>query len=173
VTISKIFGIPAHPLFVHVPVVLIPLVGIGAIAMALSGRVRDQFGWLILAVGIVAGISTQFAIMSGQALRHSVPQSAELHRHTHIAESIRPLILLLFLVALAVMLLDRRTRGAWPFSGREPGRPLGSLIRIGLIAVTVVVAVGTNVRLFQIGDSGAKATWQRVHLVPAGRGPRP
>jgi uncharacterized membrane protein len=166
VTISKIFGLPAHPLFVHVPVVLIPLVGIGAIAMAFSGRVRNQFGWLVLGVGVVAGISTQFAIMSGQALRHSVPQSAELRRHTHIAESIRPLILLLFLVALAVMLLDRRTRGAWPFSGREPGRAIGSIARTCLIALTVVVAVGTNVRLFQIGDSGAKATWQRVHLVP-------
>ena len=116
-TISRVFGLPAHPLFVHVPVVLIPLVGIGAIAMALSARVRDQFGWLVLAVGVVAGISTQFAIESGQALRHRVPQSAELTRHAHIAESIRPLILLLFLVALAVMLLDRRTRGAWPFSG--------------------------------------------------------
>jgi uncharacterized membrane protein len=169
VTISKIFGIPAHPLFVHVPVVLIPLVGIGAIAMALSGRVRNQFGWLVLGVGIVAGISTQFAIMSGQALRHHVPQSAELSRHVHIAESIRPLILLLFLVALTVMLIDRRARGAWPFSRREAGRPPGSITRACLIAVTVVVAVGTNVRLFQIGDSGAKATWQRVHLVPEPR----
>lgn len=29
VTFSKIFGLPAHPLFVHVPVVLIPLVAFG------------------------------------------------------------------------------------------------------------------------------------------------
>jgi uncharacterized membrane protein len=169
VTISRVFGLPAHPLFVHVPVVLIPLVGIGAIAMAFSGRVRNQFGWLVLGVGVVAGISTQFAIMSGQALRRRGPQSAELRRHAHIAESIRPLILFLFLVALVVMLLDRRTRGAWPFSGREAGRPLGSIARAALIAVTIVVAVGTNVRLFQIGDSGAKATWQRVHLLPEPR----
>ena len=74
----------------------------------------------MLAIGIIAGLSTQFAIESGQALRHSVPQSAALHRHVHIASQIRPLILLLFL--------------------------------------------GTNVRLLQIGDRGAKATWQRVHL---------
>ena len=46
--ISKLFGLPAHPLFVHVPVVLIPLVGIGAIAMAFSARVRDRYGWLVL-----------------------------------------------------------------------------------------------------------------------------
>lgn len=163
-TITKAFGVPAHPLFVHVPVVLIPLVALGAIAMGCSGRVRDRFGWLVLGFGVVAGLSTQLAIESGKAMRRHVPQSAELRRHVHIAESIRPLILLLFLVALVVMLLDRRTRAAWPFSGRAQTRELGRIGRACLIGVTVIVAVGTNVRLFQIGDSGAKATWQRVHL---------
>ena len=115
-------------------------------------------------------MSTQLAIESGQALRRHVPQTAELRRHVHIAESIRPLILLLFLVALGVMLVDRRARGAWPFAGRE-ARDVGRVGWAALIGLTVVVAVVTNVRLFQIGDSGAKATWQRVHLieVPAGQ----
>ena len=169
-TISKIFGLPAHPLFVHVPVVLIPLTAIGAIAMACSARVRDRFGWLILAIGVVAGLSTQLAIESGKALKHSVAQSAALRQHTHTAESIRPLILLLFIVALVVMLLDRRSRARWPFAAGRPSRALGRAARAGLVALTVVVAVGTSVRLFQIGDSGAKATWQRVHFVPNPRG---
>jgi hypothetical protein len=161
--ISKLFGLPAHPLFVHLPVVLIPLVGIGAIAMACSARVRERYGWLVLAVAIVGGISVQLAIGSGEQLKHSVPRSAALTRHVHIASSLRPLILLLFLVALAIMLIDRRSLGAWPFA-RSSSSSTGSLTRSALIALTVVVAVGTNVRLFQIGDSGAKATWQRVHL---------
>jgi hypothetical protein len=168
--ISKLFGLPAHPLFVHVPVVLIPLVGIGAIAMACSARARDRYGWLVLAVAVVAGISTQLASGSGHALRHSVPQSAALRRHVHIASSNRPLILLLFLVALAVMLFDRRARGAWPFSHMGARSSFGPLIRMAVIAVTVGVAVGTNVRLFQIGDSGAKATWQRIHIRSDGSG---
>jgi hypothetical protein len=61
------------------------------------------------------------------------------------------------------MLIDRRSRGAWPFA-RASSSSMGRLTRGALIALTVVVAAGTNVRLFQIGDSGAKATWQRVHL---------
>jgi hypothetical protein len=159
-----LFGLPAHPLFVHLPVVLIPLVAFGAIAMACSARVRDRYGWLVLAIAVVAGLSTQLAIGSGEALRHSVPQSAELRSHTHIAESIRPLILLLFLVAAGIMLLDRRARGSWPFA--RAGRPTATStsIRVGVIALTALVAMITNVRLFQIGDSGAKATWQRVHI---------
>jgi uncharacterized membrane protein len=170
VNITKVFGLPAHPLFVHIPVVLIPLTAIGAIAMACSAWVRDRFGWLVLAIAIVAGLSTQLAIESGKALRHSVPQSAALRQHTHTAETVRPLILLLFVVALVVMLHDRRARAAWPFTGRNPSGDLRAAARIAVIALTVVVAVGTSVRLFQIGDSGAKATWQRVHFVPNARG---
>jgi len=166
VTISKIFGLPAHPLFVHVPVVLIPLTAMGAIAMACSASVRDRFGWLVLALGVVAGLSTQLAIESGKALRHSVPQSAALRQHTHTAESIRPLILLLFIVALVVMLLDRRSRSAWPFAGRAQSSDPAPALRFVVLALTIVVAVVTTARLFQIGDSGAKATWQRVHFVP-------
>jgi uncharacterized membrane protein len=167
-TPEKVFGLPAHPLFVHVPVVLIPLVAIGAIAMACSASVRERFGWLVLAFGVIAGVSTQLAIDSGQVLRQHVPRSAELDRHVHIAESLRPLILLLFLVTLAVMLIDRRTRGAWPFAGREPSSGVGRAGAAVLIVVTVLVAVGTTVRLFQIGDSGAKATWHQVHFTDGG-----
>jgi hypothetical protein len=151
-------------LFVHVPVVLIPLVGLGAIAMACSARARERYGWLVLTLAVVAGISTQLAIGSGEELRDSVAKSAALRRHVNIASSIRPLILLLFLVALAIMLVDCRARGAWPFSRVGARSSFGSWTRAGVIAVTLVVAVGTNVRLFQIGDSGAKATWQRVHI---------
>lgn len=131
--------------------------------MACSAWVRDRYGWLVLGVAIVAGISVQLAIGSGQALRHSVRRSAALTRHVHIASSLRPLILALFLIALALMLIDRRTPGAWPFSSARSSSTR-ALTRAGVIALTVVVAVGTNVRLFQIGDSGAKATWQRVHI---------
>jgi hypothetical protein len=144
--------------------VLIPLVGLGAIAMACSARVRDRYGWFVLALAIVAGLSVQLAVESGQALRRSVRQSAALRRHVQIGESVRPLILLLFLVALSAMLADRRSRGAWPFSRAGWPATIRPLLRAGTIALTVVVAVGTNVRLFQIGDSGAKATWERVHL---------
>ena len=133
--------------------------------MACSARARERYGWLVFAAAIVAGLSVQLAIGSGEALRHSVRESASLRRHVHIASSLRPLILLLFLIAVAIMLIDRPSLGAWPFA-RAGSSSMGTPGRGALIALTVVVAVGTNVRLFQIGDSGAKATWQRIHLRP-------
>ena len=162
--ISKFAGLPAHPLFVHLPVVLIPLVAIGAVAMALSARARERLGWVVLALAIVAGLSTQLAIGSGQALQDSVQKSTALDHHIAIAESIRPLALLLFLVALAVMLIDRRALGRWPFHD-QPARTVPAAAKAAAVALTLLVSVGTCVRLYDIGDSGAKATWQNTHLV--------
>jgi hypothetical protein len=142
---------------------LIPLVGIGAIAMAVSARARERLGWIVLALAVVAGISTQLAITSGQALQDHVPRSADLRHHVDIAESIRPLILALFLATLLLMLVDRRTRGSWPFTDAQPKAvPVATSVAMGIVAV--VFAVGANFRLVQIGDSGAKATWGRVNL---------
>ena len=165
--ILKFAGLPAHPLFVHIPVVLLPLVAVGTIAMVFSARARDRVGWVVLGLGIVAGLSTQLAIGSGKALQDSVAKSAALDHHIAIAESIRPLALLLFLVGLAVMLIDRRARAAWPFRHQQAQSP-PTWITAGLAGVTVVVAVVSCVRLYQIGDSGAKATWQSTHLVSSG-----
>jgi hypothetical protein len=166
--ISKFAGLPAHPLFVHIPVVLLPLVAIGTVAMAFSARIRDRLGWVILGLSIVAGLSTQLAIGSGKALVDSVPKSSALDRHVAIAESIRPLALLLFLVALGVMLIDRRTRTDWPFRRRSQMTPPVWVSPV-LAALTAVVALATCARLYQIGDTGAKATWQNTHLVSTPR----
>ncbi|MEY2461104.1 MAG: hypothetical protein QOG30_2934 [Acidimicrobiaceae bacterium] len=162
--ITKFAGLPAHPLFVHIPVVLLPLVAIGAIGMALSARIRDRLGWVVLVLSIIAGLSTQLAIGSGKALVDSVTKSSALDQHVAIAESIRPLALLLFVVALGVMLLDRRARSQWPFrqSDQKTAPPWMNVV---LAAMTVTVALATCARLYQIGDSGAKATWQNTPVV--------
>jgi uncharacterized membrane protein len=70
--ISKLFGLPAHPLIVHIPVVLLPIAAIGAILMVLSLSWRARIGWLVV---IAAGISllfVQLAIGSGERLQDSV-----------------------------------------------------------------------------------------------------
>ena len=157
--IERFAGLPAHPLFVHIPIVLLPLVAIGAVAMAISSRIRDRLGWTVLGLAVVAGISTQLAISSGEALEDHVDSSAALRHHVAIAESVRPLALLLFVAALAVMLVDRRSKGAWPFRSTS-SPPVTRGVNAALGVVIVVVAAVTCARLYQIGDSGAKATWQ-------------
>lgn len=166
--ISKLFGLPAHPLLVHVPVVLVPLVGLGAIAMAVSAKVRDRIGWLVFALAAVALVGVQLAIGSGQALQDSVPRSHALSVHVQTAESLRPLVLLLVVVVGALMARDRRTRRRASTGTTPAPAPTRRLVSVGLGIAAVVVAVGANVRLAQIGHNGAAATWQRVQIRPGG-----
>ena len=53
--IETFFGLPAHPLMVHLPVVLIPLAGIIAIVFAFRPAWLDRFGWhLVVLSGLGA-----------------------------------------------------------------------------------------------------------------------
>jgi hypothetical protein len=174
--LKTLFGLPAHPLLVHVPVVLIPLVGIAAIPMAFSRRVRDRLGWIVIGLTIIAGIGTQLAVMSGQALRHSVPPSTALTSHVHMAESLRPLVLVLFVFLVALMLsdgvpqliVDRVPQLSPDSLGRlSPERYRWLTPAVGLL--TIVVAIGANLRLIQIGHSGASATWHHIIVQTAHR----
>lgn len=133
--------------------------------MAMSKWTRSHVGWIVVALALVAGISTQLAVSSGQTLEDNVSRSAALRQHVQIAESIRPLILALFVVAAVIMVMESRASGSWPFRDRtSPTAPIGLAARIGIVLIAAAVSVGTNIRLVQIGDSGARATWSRVQI---------
>jgi uncharacterized membrane protein len=150
--IKTLFGLPAHPLLVHVPVVLIPLAFVGACGMFWTWW-RDRFGWATAVILVVAGVFTQLAIGSGQALRHSLEETALMKAHVRIAEDIRPWLLLFFVALVAFLWIERRRRAEGPVSMRSP-----------LLAGTLVAAIvfgGISVYWIQrIGHTGAKAVWQ-------------
>src|ERR1700735_1603840 len=62
-------GLPAHPLIIHVPVVLIPLSILGALACLLRPAWFLRYGILLCSVAIVAMSSIFLAMQAGSALR--------------------------------------------------------------------------------------------------------
>jgi hypothetical protein len=155
--ITKLFGLPAHPLLVHVPIVLIPLVAVGTIAITVRPAWRARFGWVVVALAGVALAGVQLALGSGEALEDHVERSAALHRHTEMAGSLRPLALVLFVLVLGLMLIERR--------------PTGPRWLVPVIAVLAVLAgVGSTARLAQVGHNGAKASWGDVNMSARGHG---
>jgi uncharacterized membrane protein len=153
--ISKLFGLPAHPLLVHVPIVLIPLVTVGAVVLAVRPALRARFGWIAVALAGIALVGVQLALGSGEALEDHVERSAVLHRHTEMAESLRPLAVLLFVTLLGLMLLDRRPRG-----------PRWLAPAVALLAA--VAGIASTGRLVQVGHNGAKASWGDVDMSARG-----
>jgi uncharacterized membrane protein len=149
--ISKLFGLPAHPLLVHIPIVLLPLVAIGTLAIALVPAWRSRFGWVVVGMAVAALVGVQLALGSGEALEPHVERSAVLQRHTELAASLRPLALVLLVLVLAIVLLDRRGVG-----------PRWLLPVLALVAV--LTGGVTTYRLAEVGHNGAKASWGDLNM---------
>jgi hypothetical protein len=159
VEISKLFGLPAHPLLVHIPIVLIPLVSVGAIALAVVPSWRPRFGWVLAALAAAALVGVQLAIGSGEGLQEHVDKSRFLDRHIDMADSLRPLALVLFLLVLGLVAVDAYRR--------RPDASRADMARkvMPVVSVLLVLAsVFSTVRLAQIGHNGAKASWHEVDM---------
>jgi hypothetical protein len=153
--LTSISGLPAHPLFAHIPVVLIPLAAIGAVAM-LWPRVRDRIGWVVVGIVFVAGITTQLAVDSGQGLKEYVRESRLMQDHARMGENIRPWVLLMFLALLGVMIVARFARRRDEVTqGRDPLKIAG----IVLAALSIVFSGMATYWIYKIGHSGSKAVW--------------
>ena len=162
--LDSLFGLPAHPFLVHIPVVLIPLGAIGAVLMVWP-RLRHAIGWWVCAIVVVAGIVTQLAISSGQSLEEYVRESDLVREHTRIGENIRPWLLLMFLALLGVMLIDREmSRRAARSEGQPQGRDLLKIAGIVLSALSIVFAAVSVYWVYRIGHTGSKAVWHQTQV---------
>jgi len=169
--LTSFLGLPAHPLFAHIPVVLIPLSALGAVAM-LWPRIRDRIGWVVVGVVFVSGIATQLAVSSGPGLEEYVRATPRMREHTHLGENIRPWILLMFLALLSVMVLAHLARRS-AASSDDPS-PTGqtspttrNALRIsGIVAaaLSIVFSAMSLYWIYRIGHSGSKAAWQPTQV---------
>jgi uncharacterized membrane protein len=158
--LDSLFGLPAHPFLVHIPVVLIPLGALGAVLM-LSSRLRQAIGWWVCGILVVAGIATQLAISSGQSLKQYVRESDLVRAHTRIGENIRPWLLLMFLALLGVMLIDRAVHQR---SERPEGRDLLQIAGVALSILSILFAGVSVYWIYRIGHSGSKAVWHNTQV---------
>lgn len=163
---TSLFGLPAHPLVVHVSVVLVPLAFIGALGLFWAPW-RRRFGWATVILLGVAGVFTQLAVSSGQGLQEHVRESRALENHIGMGEALRPWLLLFFLAVIAFLLLDRRARNqATTRDAAARQDPAGPFIRgpvlIGTFVVVVLLGAMSVYWVQAIGHSGAKATWERT-----------
>ena len=158
--LTSLFGLPAHPFLVHIPVVLIPLGALGAVLM-LWPRLRATIGWWVCGILVVAGITTQLAIESGKSLKEYVHDTTLVHEHVRIGENIRPWLLLMFLALVGVMLVDRaiKRRAELP-DGRDPLRIAG----VALSVLSIAFAAMSVYWIYRIGHSGSKAVWHSTQV---------
>lgn len=167
-------GLPAHPLFVHVPVILIPTALVAALVCLARPEWLGRYGIALCLVAIVAMSSVFLTMQAGAALRGELHLQGEaatlISEHSHAAH----ILAIVFTAFTAVLIV---TFAAWRISG---GMPTGLRIVDRLLAprsafnalriLLVVLAIGAGYMTFRTGDLGAKATWAG-RIQAAQRGP--
>lgn len=165
--ISELFGLPAHPFIVHIPVVLVPVAALGPVLMVFSANWRARIGWLVVVAAGVSLVFVQLAIGSGEALEERVDDSDLLRSHADLGEAARPYVAVLFLAVLAFMGFDRarrrrevadggsRTSAASSATWRDP-------VMAALAVVVLAASVLSGVWVYRAGHSGAESVWADV-----------
>lgn len=157
-------GLPAHPLFVHVPVVLIPVTIIAALVCMVRTDWFARYGIALALVSIAAMSSIFITMQAGGALNaalHLTGRAAHLISQHSQAAHILAFVYVGFTAILIVTFASQRISG---------GRDTGLAIVDGLLApraiftalrvLLVLLALGAAVMVFRVGDLGAKAVWQ-------------
>jgi uncharacterized membrane protein len=75
--IDQILGLPAHPLLVHIPVVLVPLATVGAVLVAVKASWRRSLAVVVAVLAVGGAVGVLLATQSGEALEERVEERTE------------------------------------------------------------------------------------------------
>ena len=144
-------GLPAHPLFLHFIVVLVPLTAVLEIVCGLWRPARRRLVWLVLILALVTMVLTPITINAGEWLYNlRRAPSPILREHADRGELMIyfSAALLVIAILLAVLhSLDRRS---------EKRRVAGNVI-VAILAV--VVGISSMVQVYRVGDAGSQSVW--------------
>lgn len=173
---TQIGGLPAHVLIVHFVVVGVPLTALLLVAAAVWPAARRRLGVVLPVVALLTLASVPLATHAGEWLERRVAPDPLVRRHTQLGDTLLPWAIGLFVVAVAVWALDRFAARTTVYAhtaaagGPEPARPAwaGTPARVVVAVLAVVVAVGSVVQVYRIGESGSKAAWHDTTTTSTG-----
>jgi hypothetical protein len=182
--VTTIGGLPAHILLVHAVVVLVPLAALLLVLVTTWPAARARLTLATAVVALAALVSVPLATSAGEWLERRVPRTDLLRTHTSQGDFVVPWAIGLAVVALAVLAREwhaaraRERVGAAVGGGAagEGGSGGGGValddsrvadrrwgerpVSVGLAVVAVILAVGSVLTVYTIGDSGARAAWE-------------
>jgi uncharacterized membrane protein len=151
---DRAFGLPAHPLLVHLPVVLIPCLVLATVALVVRPAWRARYGLALGGLAVVALAATVLAAGAGeQLLAHERDAGGLVHEHAEAADTLRVLTFALTAAILLLLARDWRVRRGDAAGGRA--------VATVLAVVALVLSAGAGFFVVRTGHLGAKATWSQ------------
>ncbi len=164
VRITTVYGdLPAHPLFVHVPVILIPVTIVAAVVFMVRTEWFARYGVALAIASVVAMSSVFLAMQAGGALEgalHLHGEAASLIDEHSQAAHILAIVYTAFTALVIVAFSAMRISGGRPTGLALVDRPLAPpAVFKALRLAVVVLALVAGFMTFRVGDLGAKAVW--------------
>ena len=156
----EVTGLPMHVLLVHATVVLVPLAAFCVVLSMVWPAARRRLGIVTPLVALVALVLVPVTVAAGAWLLARVDSTPRITAHMQLGGTLLPLVVGVFIVALAQWLWFRY--GATQADGlRSRLGTAGSRV-VGAIAVVLVLGLcgGTVFTVVQIGESGSRAVWE-------------
>jgi uncharacterized membrane protein len=162
---DKISGLPAHPLLVHIPVVLIPLAALGALAMAFWPWLRARIGWIVAGLAVLGGVGALLAASAGESLQESRPENAADRHHAELGDTAK-MWSVIFAILVVLYVAGEwwlKRRAAQPNAAGRAVPKVGGWRKWVLPAVAVLSVASGALATYSVidaGHTGAKVTWQ-------------
>jgi len=163
--LETLFGLPAHPLLVHIPVVLVPLAALIAIVFAFRPAWLDRFGWGLVGLSFIGAIGAIFAAGSGEGLEslQNEAETAAREDHFELGETARTIAIVFFLIVTAIVVVRYLARKRAAKGDQATG--LWALLAskgaaICMAAALVLSGAAATYTMAKAGHQGAKLAWE-------------
>ncbi|MGC4987238.1 DUF2231 domain-containing protein [Streptomyces sp. DT193] len=157
-SLTIVNGLPAHILFVHFVIVLVPLSALALIACAIWPGAARRLGLILPVLTLVTLATVPVSTHAGEWLEQHVGSDPLVRKHAELGDGLLPWALGLFVISAVVWWTARRSAPAVDGTSAA-SLSLPVLVRGAIAVLSVAVAVGAVVDVYRIGDSGAKAAW--------------
>ncbi|WP_405881634.1 hypothetical protein OG762_25445 [Streptomyces sp. NBC_01136] len=156
---SLVNGLPAHVLFVHFVVVMVPLSALALVVGAVWPKAARRLGLILPVLAFATLVAVPLTTEAGEWLERHVGSDPLVRRHAALGDGMLPWAAGLFVMAVVVWWTTRRTPVPQAGSPAGAGTRGGGMVRIAAAVLSVVVAAGAVVDVYRIGESGARAAW--------------
>lgn len=168
---DTISGIPSHPLFVHIPAVLLPLAALGVLLMVARPAWNLRYRWAVLGVGALGTLGAILSANAGEGLAERLEAAGrsetwESHAEAGGAAQTAAIVFVVLLAAYVLVPWWLNRKGAATTASRSVATDVSVMssavpkwLGVGLSVLVVLSAIGSVITVIDAGHSGAKSVW--------------
>lgn len=165
---DEFFGVPTHPLAVHAPVVLIPLLAVISVVVLFRSSWRERASVPLAGLALVMVALLFVAKESGQSARYGdvtqtfgTPELLDRHEDLGNQTFVIGIAWLFFALGAGLLAMLQRNRGATSLSSAAGTvGPLPLLLVFNVLAALALAVL--TIWLIRTGHAGAESRWKFV-----------